>query len=197
MMMPTSRLAAPVTGSASAPISWISRGSERQSTERGEAAPFGSATAHRPVKSSASFDGAGEPRRRPRRGAPACRWRVAGPPGRPSGARDRGRSGAPLPACRPPRRACARPPASSRSRNRASRTAPAPSMRSRSRKVDIDRAAPDQPWLERARLPAPPPPRGPGRTDRPAARRTRSPSRSARMSTLIRYFGVIFEILFP
>jgi hypothetical protein len=45
MMTPTSRLAALVTGSASAPMSWISRGSERQSTERGDAIVFGSAAA--------------------------------------------------------------------------------------------------------------------------------------------------------
>ena len=55
MIRPTSRLAAPVTGSASAPISWSSRGSERQSTERGAAAAFGNATAQRPMKSSASL----------------------------------------------------------------------------------------------------------------------------------------------
>ena len=43
MMIPTSRLAALVTGNASAPISCISLGNERQSTELGEAAVFGSA----------------------------------------------------------------------------------------------------------------------------------------------------------
>ena len=55
MIIPTSRLAALVTGSASAPISCISLGNERQSTELGEAAVFGSATPQRPQKSSASF----------------------------------------------------------------------------------------------------------------------------------------------
>ena len=53
MMRPTSRLAAPVTGSASAPISCSSRGSERQSTDRGAAIALGTATAQRPMKSRA------------------------------------------------------------------------------------------------------------------------------------------------
>ena len=61
MMMPTSRLAALVTGSASAPTSWISLGSERQSTEPGAATVFGRAAANRPVKSSASVALVGRP----------------------------------------------------------------------------------------------------------------------------------------
>ena len=54
MMTPMSRLAALVTSSASAPISWSSLGSERQSTDRGAAMAFGKATADRPRKSNAA-----------------------------------------------------------------------------------------------------------------------------------------------
>ena len=57
-MTPTSRLAAPVTGSASAPICWISRGSAPQSTEPGRDG-FGTAAAQRPVKLRVSFNLAG------------------------------------------------------------------------------------------------------------------------------------------
>ena len=45
MMTPTSRFAALVTGSASAPIACISRGNDDQSTERGDRKAFGTAAA--------------------------------------------------------------------------------------------------------------------------------------------------------
>ena len=53
MMRPTSMLAALVTRSAFAPISWSSLGSDRQSTELGRRIVFGNAMAQRPMKSSA------------------------------------------------------------------------------------------------------------------------------------------------
>jgi hypothetical protein len=60
MITPMSRLAALVTSSASAPISWSSRGSERQSTDCGAAMAFGKATADRPTKSNARDDRTGD-----------------------------------------------------------------------------------------------------------------------------------------
>jgi hypothetical protein len=58
-MIPTSRLAALVTGHASAPISCINLGNERQPTDVGAATVFGKAAAHRPVKSNAALALAG------------------------------------------------------------------------------------------------------------------------------------------
>ena len=55
MIAPIRRLAALVTSSPSAPISSISLGNERQSTDLGVATAFGNATAQRPVKSNTSF----------------------------------------------------------------------------------------------------------------------------------------------
>ncbi len=80
MMRPTSRLAAPVTSSASAPISWTSRGSERQSTERGAATAFGNAISAAPdeIEGGVGRDGhirgqRAEPREAPSRVVPRRR----------------------------------------------------------------------------------------------------------------------------
>ena len=167
MIRPTRRLAAPVTTRPSAPISWSSLGSERQSTERGVAAAFGTATAQRPVKSRASLSVPGscagdraDPRQQ-RRGASvrrrtvllppaiegdqARRFRVAALDDPRAAARSRPADRAAAPAGRRRRRRCDR---DARGRRRSSGTPPDPAA-----------CAPP---------PARPPPHASGRTDLPA-----------------------------
>ena len=140
MIIPTNRLAALVIGSASAPISCISLGNERQSTEPGKAAVFRQRDSQRPLKSSASFaflGSSGCKTTKPRQ--PTHRMCLRCCAVRPTLAIK----------CDQARRfevvaSTTRvwpPSASNRLRSRASRTAPAPSIRSSCAQVDIDRNA--------------------------------------------------------